>query len=481
MARRERERSEALSQSQGASEHTGPIQTLGETLPGMRPNAAAFASSRFATGLPLHPLADRLFRLKERSERAREYVRRHYADSSRENALASAVKHWFEYAVEDVGVAVIRPDCATLPTAQQDEEFELWNGFADFLFHDKGLRANTIEGYLSVVRGWHIEEAGWAPCYNAARPNLCLPRQLTGYYRERPKQAPVRHAHSTKLFASFRAELEPFLDALNISSFKPGVEACPQALRLRLEHFRLQLSIRNLWDKFMVCCALELQVCCLSRPGELYGPNLRFTMDDVQFDFKNGKLVSGLARVIPLKKRARSMEYMKKVDIPLVMDQGPNLQALRLCATLALLNSVDGHFGPTIPFFTFPVGSPRAGKPLRPTMVKKLYTAMLTAAGEPNPALFDYCHVPRIIGATTLAAAGIGSAGLKAMGRWAGDIAFIYARATRSLLERAQRALGSVDAGDLCSELLKSALVNGVDLSDDEAAEFDDDGLDEEA
>ncbi len=133
---------------------------------------------------------------------------------------------------------------------------------------------------------------------------------------------------------------------------------------------------------------------------------------------------------------------MKKVDIPLVMDQGPNLQALRLCATLALLNSVDGHFGPTIPFFTFPVGSPRAGKPLRPTMVKKLYTAMLTAAGEPNPALFDYCHVPRIIGATTLAAAGIGSAGLKAMGRWAGDIAFIYARATRSLLERAQRRAG---------------------------------------
>ena len=73
--------SEALSQSQGASEHAEPIQTLGETLPGMRPNAAAFASSRFATGLPLHPLADRLFRLKERSERAREYVRRHYANS----------------------------------------------------------------------------------------------------------------------------------------------------------------------------------------------------------------------------------------------------------------------------------------------------------------------------------------------------------------------------------------------------------------
>ena len=101
-------------------------------------------------------------------------------------------------------------------------------------------------------------------------------------------------------------------------------------------------------------------------------------------------------------------------------------------------------------------------------MVKKLYTQLLIAAGERNPDLFDYCHVPRIIGATTLAAAGIGSAGLKTMGRWSDDLAFIYARATRSMLERAQKALGSVDAGDLCSELLRSAFVNGVELSDDD-------------
>jgi hypothetical protein len=50
------------------------------------------------------------------------------------------------------------------------------------------------------------------------------------------------------------------------------------------------------------------------------------------------------------------------------------------------------------------------------------------------------------------------------------------------MMVRAQRALGSVDAGDLCSELLKSALVNGVELSDDDAdgAEDSDEELGEE-
>ena len=484
-ARIEREKAEILPQPQGASDTAGASQTVGEACVGLRPGAAAHMSSRFASGMPMAPLSDRLFRLSDRSKRAREYERKHYAESSRSDAIPAAVKHWAEYTVGDIGVSLLRPDCSTLPPKSQDEEQELWSGFADFLFHDKGLRANTVEGYLSLVRGWHIEETGWPPCTCAARPNLRLPRQLTGFYRERPKNAPVRHAHSTKLFASFRAELEPFLDALNISDFTPGSEllyTCPPELRVRLERFRLQLSIRNLWDKFMVCCALELQCCCLARPGELYGDRVRFTMDDVRFDFKKGRLVSGLARIIPLKKRARSAAFKKKVDIPLIADQGPNLKALRLIAALALLNSVDGHCGPTVPFFTFPVGSPRAGKVLRPTMVKKMYTAFLVAAGEPDPSLYDYCHVPRIIGATTLAAAGIGSAGLKAMGRWAGDIALIYARATRSMMVRAQRALGSVDAGDLCSELLKSALVNGVELSDDDAdgAEDSDEELGEE-
>ena len=319
------------------------------------------------------------------------------------------------------------------------------------------------------MRGWHVEEVGFAPCDNPARPHLRLHRQLTGFYRERPKQAPVRHAHSTKLFEAFRAELQPHLDALHLTHFTPGDEqSISHDLRVRLEQFRFRLSIHNLWDKFMVLVALELQVCCLSRPGELYGQKIKFTIDDVRLGFRRGRLVNGVARVVPLKKRARSREYMQKVDIPLIMDQGPFLRALQLAATLALLNTVDGHYGPAVPFFTFPVGSPRVGKPLRPTMVKKLYTQLLIAAGERNPDLFDYCHVPRIIGATTLAAAGIGSAGLKTMGRWSDDLAFIYARATRSMLERAQKALGSVDAGDLCSELLRSAFVNGVELSDDD-------------
>ena len=89
--------------------------------------------------------------------------------------------------------------------------------------------------------------------------------------------------------------------------------------------------------------------------------------------------------------------------------------------------------------------------------MKVVYNYLLREAGVTCPELYDYCHVPRIIGATALAAENYSPAILKGMGRWGSDIAFIYARASRAILERAQRALGRSDAGSLAAELIEAA------------------------
>ena len=55
-------------------------------------------------------------------------------------------------------------------------------------------------------------------------------------------------------------------------------------------------------------------------------------------------------------------------------------------------------------------------------------------------------HSPRIIGTTTLFASGKSDMHLKSEGRWAGDIAFIYARFCPEMDREAVRAMGQTDA-----------------------------------
>ena len=86
------------------------------------------------------------------------------------------------------------------------------------------------------------------------------------------------------------------------------------------------------------------------------------------------------------------------------------------------------------------------------------YVRMLQGIGFENPDPFAKCHCPRIIGATTMAAAGyVTEAMLKSQGRWGSDIAFIYSRQSREAMRRMQIALWVVDAESLVAELARSA------------------------
>ena len=62
-----------------------------------------------------------------------------------------------------------------------------------------------------------------------------------------------------------------------------------------------------------------------------------------------------------------------------------------------------------------------------------------------DPKLYTM-HSPRIVGATTLFAAGCTEAELKAKGRWSSDIAFIYARVCPQQERNLIRAMASTDA-----------------------------------
>ena len=444
------------------------------------PSAAAFVSEKFGGEAPIGRLADSRARTAHRISRIREYERKHYASYLRKPNLPSAVKLWIEFVVGEARSHPLRPECTSLPDDEQEDEFELLRQYADFLFHDKGLRANTVENYLSIVRGWHIENCGWAPGLNPNRPNQRLTRMITGFYRERPKRAPERHAHTAALFANFRAPIQPAIDSVTITEFNPDrPDSISPELRRSVELFRLQLSLQGQWDRFMTCAALELQLCCLSRPGELYPTDVRFTANDFRPEFEGGVLHKGIAMVLPEKKAARSLAFNQKILVPLLVEQGPNLQALRLCTILLLLNAIDKRTPDVTPFFTYPNGGPRAGKPLSTRIVKVVYNYLLREAGVTCPELYDYCHVPRIIGATALAAENYSPAILKGMGRWGSDIAFIYARASRAILERAQRALGRSDAGSLAAELIEAAARFDDGQPGDEAADdADDDAAD---
>ena len=62
-----------------------------------------------------------------------------------------------------------------------------------------------------------------------------------------------------------------------------------------------------------------------------------------------------------------------------------------------------------------------------------------------DPKLYTL-HTPRIVGATTLFAAGCTEAELKAKGRWSSDIAYIYSRVCPQQERNLIRAMASTDA-----------------------------------
>jgi hypothetical protein len=122
---------------------------------------------------------------------------------------------------------------------------------------------------------------------------------------------------------------------------------------------------------------------------------------------------------------------------------------------------------------------PRGNGQVTHDWLLKQYRRKLSENGmDPAKVKLFKLHSPRIIGATTLFASGKSDMHLKSKGRWAGDIAYIYARFCPEMDREAVRAMGQTDASPFmeCADSHWASLSgwteDSADLGDD--AEFDD-------
>ena len=451
-----------LGEAEGAQDGADATE-LDAATRGIGPAAAAFVAERIGER-QVNMFNSSAF--EARLERVTRHERMHYAESSRDTVKA-AVKYWLEYTVGESQLRPLRPNCASLTQAQIQHEHRLMQCFADFL--GERVMPGTVESYLSVVRGWHTEITGWPPGDAPNQPNLRLRRQVTGMHRERPRPPSERLAHSTKLFKTFRAGFDDLIDEIDFVEFSdPAIP--PRVLAAQISRLREQLIARGQFERFLACTALEVQTCVLGRPGEVYpSKGARLTFSDVEFVFENGRLREGWVHILPLKKRPRNRAFGVKQPMPLIMEQGEHMRALKLLAALALMSAPSHRLRATAPLLRFPAGHARRGKAIRMNFVQPLYIQMLREAGVEQPERFSKCHCPRIVGATAIAASGqFNEVQFRQSGRWGGDVAFLYARATAKVLRDMQRALGSVDAGELVRRL------GDADAAADEPDDADD-------
>ena len=433
----------------------------------------------------VRPCPDRLLGLEKYLQGADKHARHHYSQTTIDGGLSTAVKHWIDFTLGEFNLSPLRPECVTLSEKDQEFEMRFMQAFADKLIR-RGIKPDTVEVYLSLVRGWHIGIRNYAPGVNPQRPNIKLRRQITGMHRLSLKTPKTREAHSTAMFQRMRSDFDRILEQIELLEWgrPPGRSAGPSdaglSIPLKLQRHLQQLLdwlLKNsLLDDFMMCAALELQTCCVARPGEIY-PNkgTRLTAADIKFSFREGILDGAAVGILPLKKRPTDPGYGVKVPMSLVLEQGPYMCALKLVTIAYLWSPVPEGSRDAVALLRFPPGHREAGKPVRYDFVSKRYVTMLRKLKVPKAELFAQCHAPRIIAATTLANAGFTKTMLKTMGRWGSDILFIYTRRSLATMQRMQRALGQVDAGSFIAELFGSEHATEIrpgeskDESDDEA------------
>lgn len=388
---------------------------------------------------------------------ADEHEKHHYAKSTVDGPLSTAVKHWVEFTAGELHISPLRPECVSLSEKDQQFEMRLVQAFADKLIK-RGVKPNTVEGYLSLVRGWHAGIRNYAPGINLQRPNRKLRRQLTGMHRLSLKTPTTREAHSTRIFSEMRSPFDRIVDQIRLLEWDVRRFAGTSQLPSRLEHQLLQLKewlLKNgLMEDFLTCAALELQCCCCARPGEVYPQKgLELRESDIKFSFAGGALEGATVGIMAKKVRPTNPKFGVRVPMSLIIEQGPFMKALKLVTIVYLWS-----FGPPESrhlqhLLRFPPGHRDAGKPIRYDFVTKNYVRLLRRVGVPKPELFAQGHAPRIIAATTLCASGFSKSMIKALGRWGSDIQFIYTRKSLALMQQMQRALGRVDAGSFVMEL----------------------------
>ena len=408
-------------------------------------------------------------------------IQSNYSATSRP-ALKTAVRHWGRFCAK-LGISPFRPQVANNWEAKVQEEMILML-FLDYLPFEVGVQGSTCEGYFSLMKGWHGEEMGYQPSASGIFTTVWISKLLRGARRNFPSRFAEREAHSMVYFKRFRREYAHWL--MMKEFFVPHEEITAEGkvmLRLFLESID--------WFDFLAEVVLEAMVACLLRIGEALPTKLmpmKLCRDDVKFVYKDGKLFEVVMRIYPLKQSVRARKAGRKIPTCIPANAGPFLMAAELLWLMIAADPAEGDLR-SVPLFRKAAqlsvsnsrSLPRGNAQVTHNWLLKQYRRKLQDSGMDSVRVVLFkLHSPRIIGATTLFASGkVTDMHLKSKGRWAGDIAFIYARFCPDMDRDAVRAMGCTDA----TPFMESSDAHWASISgwteDDrdlgDAEEFDDD------
>ena len=412
-------------------------------------------------------------------QRIHELIRSNYAATSRPS-VKTAVRHWVRFCAS-LGTTPFRPQVANDWDGKVTEEVIMML-FLEYLLFVVKVQGSTAEGYFSLMKGWHAEIMGYQPAASGVYTTVWISKMLRGARRNFPSRFAEREAHSVALFQNFR---KPYAHWFLIHEFfVPHEEITTEGTAM------LRIFLDSIdWFDFLAEVVLEAMVVCLMRIGEALPTKLipkKLTRDDIKFVYKNGKLYEVIIRIYPLKQSVRARKAGHKLPIVIPANAGPYLMTAEL---LWLLLAVDPTAGDptTLPMFrkasklavTKSRHNPRGDGQVTHNWLLKQYRHKLARSGLIDQArvILFKLHSPRIIGATTMFASGCTDFHMKAKGRWAGDIAYIYSRFCPDMERECARAMGRTHATPFMesSDANWASIANWTeddrDLGDDE--EFD--------
>ena len=367
-------------------------------------------------------------RLRQRgfTDRINTFRKAVYKDSSLPK-METARRHWFKYCFTEAQVSPIRPRVGDDLESFVREEFILLNFYT---YMSELVSANTIDGYISMVRGWHSLKVGYNPAESAVFKPTELSKVQKGGRRLLPPKKMDRTPHPTSSFPKMRAgAIERVLDMMgDMSTF------C-------YNDARQILSEANAWDDLVYQALAESMTCGLMRFSEAVASTL--TRADVVHTMSgdNKRIISTTVNMIPLKKA-------KEEKCPLIWGSGAGMemQAGELLFLIMLMDPVAADEVATTPLFRLrrPHGS---NTKIERQKFQDWYQSRMASLGYTKVNQYK-THSFRIGGATKLAYLNVSPLDIQIMGRWASDIYKIYCRRCKGKLVSIHQLLAS-HRGDL--------------------------------
>ena len=377
---------------------------------------------------------------------AQHYLKAKYKASTDGN-VQTVRRHWFRYCLTSARISPIRPQTGTSLDAALVEE-ATWIGFAAYLA--RRVSGATVAGYISLLKRWHKGVVGWDPITSAVVDKLMLKQALAGIRAELPSKKRQRYAHPTRLFKQWWAPLERRsgsgpavldLDCPDLSklSWQTRIEI---AVTLRRQIIETGMSLQDLkyltLSSAMTAGLLRVSE-AIPKRGSEQPPPMR---GDCAMKFDSSGLLTHVNLwILPLKKG----KGVQKLPVKIKCSRG-NIRAAFFLWLLDAIDPVKPESAASTPLFRD--FSWEGGEILGQDDFRRWYQEQLKAADVTLYKNYN-THSFRISGATALLAAKVPIELIKAMGRWASDVAEVYTRPTEESLLQLSEAMDAVEATGL--------------------------------